>query len=809
MLIARATRLALAILISILAAPQVGFADEPADTTIIVTARRATERTQDVPLNVSTVSADDVGTGAVDALQSLASQMPGLSFEAAWGGYNSFPVLRGQSQPSIAGDNVGIFIDGVYQANRDAVDAMPLDLERIEVVRGPQSALFGHSSFAGLISYVPAQPTEQALIRASTEIGTDDLYGSSATVSGPLDHLFKARLAVSYRSAGGTYDNDARPRQRHGSTERLALAASISTRENFGPLSAQLSARYGETNSNQPAFFTLDYHNYNCGGRDVASGAWSYFCGEAPIVTQVALSPDIPDSRTRSGQVALHLAYELGGVELLSDTSYYRAKANTFRDFDGSATGDLYGVCQIGLNCTGIGALTIPVLRLERVNIVNERVLSVREIAQELRIRTTGGRRFNWQIGATLFRTWSRRNDAVGASRGNLAGDESYSSLVLADMQRVGRPAFINRALVEDPNTSQVARNDVEERWRTIALFGAGDYALNDRLRLHGEIRVNWEQLVLDSRLSNLTPSFGTSLGAQNFRSATPRISLDYRPADGWLVYTSYARGARSGGINPIPGLIPEEQTFEPETNWTTEIGLKFAGSGLVHSAWAAAYDIDWSNTQILSFSTTPGIRELIRRNTVGIHTQGIELGGDLTLANWLELDLAYSYANPRFKQGSEDPGSGIVCGLALGVTTSSFCTIRPSAILPGQLVPDISGNRPARAAKTSWTTGLTISPHLSALPGLRIHSDISHQGDVFDRQIGGFYYGARTLVGARASLPIGPCTLELWGTNLTNEHYVRIVVGRGPVFYPEMPRPIDLTLGDGRRIGLSLRYML
>ena len=99
--------------------------------------------------------------GGVDSLQSLAAHLPGFSFEGGWGGLYSAPALRGQNQSTLlALDAVGMFIDGGYQANRDAADAEPLDLERIEVVEGPQSALFGHSSFAGLIHFIPAEPTE-------------------------------------------------------------------------------------------------------------------------------------------------------------------------------------------------------------------------------------------------------------------------------------------------------------------------------------------------------------------------------------------------------------------------------------------------------------------------------------------------------------------------------------------------------------------------------------------------------------------------------------------------------------------------
>ena len=132
---------------------------------------------------------------------------------------------------------------------------------------------------------------------------------------------------------------------------------------------------------------------------------------------------------------------------------------------------------------------------------------------------------------------------------------------------------------------------------------------------------------------------------------------------------------------------------------------------------------------------------------------------------------------------------------------------IRQSLINPGQLVADISGNRPARAVATSWTAGVTLTPRLPRLPAFRLRADFSHEGNVFDRQIDGLRYGARTLLDARLEVPLGRWGVELWGTNLTNDHYIRFAVGRQPAFYSGIPRPTDLILGDGRRLGLTLHY--
>jgi len=789
--------------------PTAAFAQADGRDTIVVTARREKETLSDVPLDVKAVRIDSIGAGGIDGLQSLAASVPGLSFEAIWGGANSFPVLRGQSQPSAAGDNVGMFVDGVYQASRDALDVEPLDLERIEVVEGPQSALFGHSSFAGLISYVSAQASETWLTRGSLDVGTNALVGGSAVISGPIDGAWKMRVAGSWREAKGTWSNATDPGARLGNLHRLAVAATIATRDGSGPLSLRLSARYGENRFGQPPFVAVDYGQFNCGSRNSASGVWTYYCGTAPLPGLPATSPGIPDSQSWTAQVALHATLDLGGIELLSNSSWYQSSAHIYRDFDGTAEGEVYGVCAVGLNCAVPGSLFPPVVRLQRVNIVQYHPMAAREIEQEIRLRSKGDDRFTWSAGATLFwtRQGQRTNFAYGAERGLLTATERFTSLVLANPQRVGQLAAINSALATDPNAVQIVQNDAAENRRTIAAFAVGDFKFASGWRLHGEVRTSWERQVLDSRISNFLPSFGNELGSKHFFDLTPRVSIDYQPAAGWLAYASYARGSRSGGINAVAGLQPSEQSFEPETNWTAELGAKFSGAGALRSAGLAFYHIDWRNTQILGFATTPGVSALITRNTKGIETWGMDLTANVQAQPWVRLDLAVSYVHARFKSGSEDPGSSAFCGLGPKVTTSSFCTIRTSEINPGQLVPDISGNVVPHTPEISGAAAVTIAPQADAFHGLQLRLGLTYQGNSYERAVNGLSYGERTLLDARLTLPLGRFALELWGINLTDNRYVRIAVGRQPQFYTSIPRPFDLILGEGRRIGLTISF--
>ena len=109
-----------------------------------------------------------------------------MYFESMWGGMLAAPTLRGQAQPSQAGDNVGVFVDRVYQASDTGVDASMLDLERVEVVKGPQSAMYGHSTFAGAINYVSRHPTEKLEREVGIGGGTDAYRAMSVALSGPV-----------------------------------------------------------------------------------------------------------------------------------------------------------------------------------------------------------------------------------------------------------------------------------------------------------------------------------------------------------------------------------------------------------------------------------------------------------------------------------------------------------------------------------------------------------------------------------------------------------------------------------------------
>ncbi len=776
---------------------------------VVVTARRVNESLASIPMAVNVVERPRLTQGAFDGLQSLAMSTPGLYFESMWGGDNSAVVLRGQSQPSTAGDNVGIFVDGVYQAARYAVDVDTLDIERVEVARGPQNTLFGHSTFAGAVHFVTAEPGASSESSVSIGAGSDGYLAVSGMLSGPIgDGPVSMRLSAGASNFDGTGRNVAAPGQSLGAIRRRAAALVLATTDDLDWY-ARLSVRMMQRDSGHPLAGEMTYDDYNCGSIDPASGAWSYFCGKFPVRSSFDISPALPDSAQDTGQVSFHLQWPLAGLVFESDTSYYRSSARLIRDFDGSSAGDLFGVCTLDSNCSGLLGPPRIVDRLIFVNEVQRQLPEVTEVSQDVRLRQEAENGIRWLVGLTAFETDEVMRTQLGVDGSGLNASERLTSYLPRTPMLVGPVSAFNRALVPDPDNDGVEQTLTRDRTRTLAVYGSVDWDIASNLRSRVEVRATRERKSINSVTANFLPSFGKAIRSLDFTDVTPRVSVDYQQ-DGSMVYVSAAKGSRSGGVNPIPGLLPEEQGFEPEYNWTYELGGHYTASGGRLDAMATAFYVDWRNVQITGFSNTPGVGNLILRNARGITTRGMEFSASVVLGAGWRADLGGSLVDARFRASTDDPGSGRFCGLSANNTTSTFCTVGPPRTFDSSsvaLVPYVDGNRLQRAPKRTWQAGLEYAGMITDEWDLTARVNLRGQDDVFDRAIGGARYGSRVQCDAGIHLVHGRLSIDLWSLNLTDERYVAAAASRGAVYFPTTPRPLDLLYGPGRRLGVTFSY--
>lgn len=197
----------LAVLVTALGIPVSSQAQEVQE--IVVTTRRIEEKLKEVPLSITAFNSQLIEAAGINSLQDVAAMTPGLSFFNPLGENLPVPVIRGIVPQDIFGVNAAaIFVDGVYVAGREGLNFSQLDVERIEVVKGPQSAMYGRNAFSGAINYVTKKPSNEFEAKTEVEAGNRGKERVQGSVSGPIlgDTLF-GRVSGLYDDWDGSYDN--------------------------------------------------------------------------------------------------------------------------------------------------------------------------------------------------------------------------------------------------------------------------------------------------------------------------------------------------------------------------------------------------------------------------------------------------------------------------------------------------------------------------------------------------------------------------------------------------------------------------
>jgi len=177
---------------------------------IVVTARKREERLQDVPIAVTAVSGETLEREQINLVKDVAALTPGLNISSDAVG-RAFMSIRGVGTTLIdtVQPGVGIFIDGIYQPNTSYLNSPVVDVERIEVLKGPQGTLFGNNTLGGAINVITRAPTDEFQGRATaTYAGPDNYQTYGASISGPIiEGSLRARLAASYHTQDGFSEN--------------------------------------------------------------------------------------------------------------------------------------------------------------------------------------------------------------------------------------------------------------------------------------------------------------------------------------------------------------------------------------------------------------------------------------------------------------------------------------------------------------------------------------------------------------------------------------------------------------------------
>ncbi len=531
---------------------------------LIVTARKREESLQTVPLSIQAFSAEDIERSDITSLQDLQNFAPGVTlFENKDREYGQV-FIRGMSNVPPVGDTsrelASIFIDGVYYTG--GIPGVNIDdLERVEVVKGPQSALFGRSTFSGAINFVTKTPGNEFKGRLKAKLATDDEYEIAGSIEGPIvEDKLSARGYVRYRDFGGQYK--AADGGDLGEQEDLVLSgtAYFTPNDNFD---LKINTSYVEQEDGPPASTLLGRApTHNCG--PFGTGTHTFFCGDVeyngskdsvptntiyPSVHVGAVSRSDPGFSREFWFTSWEANLDIGEYTLSYLGGYTDEEDDILSDFDVA------------------GEDAFWTLRTREMD----------SISHELRLSSPDEDRFSWLIGVYAF-----EQDLTSTGTFVTGADNPFFPAVFA------------------PNIT-------DRKLKNTAVFASASFDVTDQLTLTAEGRYQDDEV--ESQAAG-----GTSLSGST-KAFLPRVIVDFQASDDILLYALASKGNRPTTLNPtLADLTPANQalftsTFgaEPvvdeETIWNYEIGMKSSWFDDQLIVNLAAFVADWEGFQGITFA--------------------------------------------------------------------------------------------------------------------------------------------------------------------------------------------------------------
>lgn len=566
--------------------------DSPAqdDGTIIVTAQLREQNVQDVPIAITALTARDLEAGKIEDALDLQFNAPNVMLSA-----NRNLTIRGVGSQSFGGTNdtnIGVLVNGVFLQQGSTFGEF-FDLDRVEVLRGPQGTLFGRNTTGGLINFVTKRPTDRFEGYASLQLESFSGIRAEAALNIPIAQGLSQRFAANFVKRDG-YTRNLVDGSRIDGRDQFTLRSST----RFEPTSSttvDLVLTYFREDSNRagavktlctpdPTFgcspnsvstsfptanFTID--NIFLPGA-VRAGTFSQ---NPSSLREVRIDVN-PVQRAEDFLATLEINQDLGSSLRLTSVTGFRSGSNSsLRDFDQGTRPNAFNP---GTFPTFLGAVTIPdngsgngvlTYLLGTGNVISstdwrsaqEATGKRRQWSQELRLASDFSGAFNFLVGAYYL---------------HATGSGSVNTFVPA-----------NRTL--GPIATAVTSNSVVDSY---AAFGEVYIDITPTLSILGGIRYTTD----DKRITTASGTFALPApfnGAASFDAVTGRASIQWQPTERNSVYFTFSRGFKSGGFNPGNVATP---TFSSEFISAYEIGSKNELFDRMLTLNAAIFRYDYSN---------------------------------------------------------------------------------------------------------------------------------------------------------------------------------------------------------------------
>lgn len=718
-------------------APGEGVLDE-----IIVTSRRVDESLQKTPIAVSAFTAIDIAERSIERIGDAAAFTPNFVTTAGPTGQNDgYYFVRGVGQvdlnPAID-PAVATYIDGVYLGRIMGSSFDALDIERIEVLRGPQGTLFGRNTMGGAVSVVTRDPGDEFSARVRVFGGNRDLYGGKVSMDIPLGENTALGLSGMYRNQDG-WGKRASDGVIFSSAETLTGRAKLifgGSGAFSGAFSADITSVDGTSQSqiltrfNAAAVSPLGVPMVPDVAGDLQTGV--------SFVNNSSL-PD-PKYKLDVWGTSLNLDWEFEGATLKSITSYRNMDHFSTSDFDGS------------------------------VFTFYDQYFDTRQdqFSQELQLSGDTGR-LSWLLGAFYYQESAYHNNSISLGGNN--GCLPVPPFAIPP----GNPypsCFVTGQPYATANVQRYIRNNQQFDLdiNAYALYGHTTWRFTDRwsaslgLRWTEEEKEQHYDFFIDNtrgvaNFAGLPPIVIPTLSPDNpfvgipttykkdWSRFTPAASVEFQATDEMLTYLSYSEGFKSGGFNGRPnpnatGQFAEVQAFNPELLKTYELGMKSQFYDDKVRLNLAAFYSEYEDIQLLVFNPSSGFFDTANGSA---EIRGAELELLAKPVRGLELQLTGGYTDSEYT--NVPPLSGIP----------------PNAQLP--VTPEFT-----------FSAGTQYTWYLEGEGAISLRADYAWRDDLYygATNYPGEFQSAYGLLNLRAAWTSTDGRLEVaaWGKNVTDERY-------------------------------------
>lgn len=573
---------------------------------VVVTARKRDESSLNVPVAMNVFTAADIAAAGIERPQDFIDLTPNMSLVQTQNQGTSFVIVRGISQARNSEPSVAVLIDGVLMANPSQFNQELFDIENIQVLKGPQGALYGRNAIGGAIIIDTKPPADR--LESNIMVGYDSGPGYKArgSISGPLSETFKYRATASYFETDGYIDNpylgeEADPFRDVSARVRLlwepSQAFSADLRFNSSQVDTQ-ALYFNITESVNDTSLPVRVNNHGVNERDMYGAS-------------------------------LKLDYTTSAGTLTSITSY-----DTLEEL---LTGDQFNFLPIPESV---------LFQFFGADQAQHQFLDVDALSQELRFTSPANRKVRWIAGAYAIAT-----DRF-ISTGNVF---DLGTGVVPEVRREPLPLF-------NPQFTYLADSQDNFAW---AVFGNVDVDLTEKLEMSLALRYDRDERENTTETpaqfipaSLVGTAFPGQVRKETWDEWQPKVTLRYKPSDHSMLYVGYSRGFRSGGFNQtgvgaagIPGI---RDLFDAETADTYEAGAKAEFLERRLGLNASVYYTRDKGAYFFVFDPNTSTQNL--GNLDRVDYQGAEIELRARMGEGFDAYLGIGYTDSEIKESDRSP---------------------------------------------------------------------------------------------------------------------------------------------------------